>query len=71
MDKFFNISTLSNEYYSGYLLSLFLYEKPFYLYLPQVLGVYQLTRFIFVRHLAMLLFANLLVGDVISYHLVN
>lgn len=70
-DRYFTISPESPDYIAGYIFSLFNYEKPFYLYLPLMLGVYQLSRFITTGQLGLLITVNCIVGDVLGQYLVN
>jgi hypothetical protein len=70
-DRYFMICPESPQYIAGYIFAGFNYQKPFYLYLPMLLGVYQLSRFIPLPHMAALLAINCAVGDALSQSLVN
>lgn len=70
-DRYLTISPESPDYYSGYLFSILNYEKPFYLYLPLLVGVYQLSRFISTGQFAVLVLVNCIIGDVLGQYLVN
>lgn len=70
-DRYFMISPESSTYISGYLFAGFNFEKPFYLYLPLMLGVRQLSRFVSMGHLGTLLFVNCICGDILGQYLVN
>ena len=65
------ISPESPSYLGGYILSGVNYEKPFYMYLPAFLGVYQFSRFITLRHMAILAGLNVIIGDILGQYLVN
>lgn len=48
-----------------------MYEKPFYLYAPLVLGLYQLSRFVTLARMVPLVLSNFVVGSVYGQYLVN
>ena len=70
-DRYFTVSYECKKYLSGYLCAAFNYEKPFYLYVPAMLGVYQLSRFVNLNQLGFLLLANIIVGDLLATYLVE
>jgi hypothetical protein len=70
-DRYFTISPESPSYPSGYILSGFNYEKQFYLYIPVLLGIHQLTKFITLRAMGIIILANCIVGNILGQYLVN
>jgi hypothetical protein len=70
-DRYFTVCPESPSYIAGYFFAGFNYHKPFYLYLPLMFGVYQLSRFVSVPHMVVLLLVNCAVGDALSQYLVN
>lgn len=70
-DRYFAISPESPSYVLSYLFSPFNFEKPFYLYLPAMLGIYQLSRFISTYHFWGMLIINCMIGNIFSQYEVN
>lgn len=71
IDRYFMICPESPEYISGYFFAGFNFEKPFYLYLPTMLGVYQLSRFVTMKHMGALIVVNCIIGNILGQYLVN
>ena len=73
IDRYFTISGESNTYLSGYFGAALMYGtgKHFLLYAPLLTVVYQLTRFVKLSHLSILILWNIASSGLIGKYMVD
>jgi len=72
VDCYFAISNSSGkDYPAGFVLSAFMFETDFYAYLPLLMVVNQMSKFISNRWVIALLATNTLVNGFVGKHLVD
>lgn len=72
IDQYFAISNSSSlEYFTGFIFAQFMFEKPFYYYLPLLAVVDQLSRFVRSRWIFGVMIANGVINGCIGKHLVD
>jgi hypothetical protein len=72
VDRYFSISNSSNgEYFTGFAFAGFMFEKPFYYYMPLLVVVNQLSKFVSNRWVLGLMLANGAVNGWLGKHLVD
>ena len=73
IDRYFMISGESNQYFTGYLGAPFMYaqNRPFYLFVPLLTVLYQMTRFTKLTHLSILFIWNIVSNGIFGKYIVD